>query len=130
MSVKMGTDPITGADITAAVVYRIADADGRLWRSAPAILNAAFLSQEINLNANGQWIRIPTLRHLLPGTVAQIELYVGTVDLQIFRVFANDPTVDYIEVCPQLFYLINDIMIQMAVALVFAGDHSYILTRS
>ena len=121
MSVKMGTDPITGADITAAVVYRIADADGRLWRSAPAILNAAFLSQEINLNANGQWIRIPTLRHLLPGTVAQIELYVGTVDLQIFRVFANDPTVDYIEVCPQLFYLINDIMIQMAVALVFAG---------
>lgn len=118
------TNPISSlalGDLTVAVVYRLTDADGRLWRSAPTITKDALLTTEENLNASGQWIRIPTLRHLLPGTTAQIEIYVGAVDLELFRVMPNDPTVDYLDVCPQSFYMVNDTMIQMSVALADAG---------
>jgi hypothetical protein len=49
--------------------------------------------------ASGSWLIIPTLRHLMAGTTAQIEVYQGSVDLQRYRVIDNDPTKDYIEFC-------------------------------
>lgn len=100
-------DPIDGADVGAALVYRIVDANGSIWRSSPAIgdiltSTMGFKSGSSGLTGdNEQWIRIPTLRHLLPGTTAQIELYMGSTDLELFKVFANDPTIDYFDYCPQ-----------------------------
>lgn len=94
--------PITTGDTGIAIVYRLTDASGAIWRSSPQVLaNALVWSESPSVNASGQWIIIPTLRHLLPGVTAQIEIYIGQVDLQLFRVIANDPTRDYIEFCPQ-----------------------------
>jgi len=98
-------DPITTGNAGVAIVYRFTDTSGTIWRSAPQVLANAFVWNENDggtLNASGQWLIIPTIRHLLPGTVAQIEIYIGQVDLQLYRVIANDPTVDYIEFCPQI----------------------------
>lgn len=96
------SNQVTTGDTAAAVVYSLTDADGAICRSAPQVLaNALVWNEGVNLNASGQWIRIPTLRHLLPGTVAQIEIYIGQVDLQLYRVIANDPTVDHINFCVQ-----------------------------
>jgi hypothetical protein len=95
-------NPVTNPDLSVALVYRIIDANGKIWRSAPYIgdiINRADGLDSTTIG-NEQWIRIPTLRHLLPDTTAQIELYIGSTDLELFRVFANDPTVDYFDYCP------------------------------
>jgi hypothetical protein len=77
-----------GATYTAvAARYVIRDPDGTLWRSAPYVL-----TQSINAGAT---ITVPTLRHLLPGTVAHIELYLSTGSAPLLQAtIANDPTVD------------------------------------
>jgi hypothetical protein len=96
--------PIATGDSGVAIVYRLTDSSGAIWRSAPQLLANALKWDENDggtLNASGQWIAIPTLRHLLPETTAQIEIYLGSVDLQLFRVIANDPERDFIEFCPQ-----------------------------
>lgn len=96
--------PITTGDTAFAVVYHIMDAEGSLWRSSPALVADGVKGDGINvgsLNASGEWLRIPTARHLLEGTRAEIEIYIqrdGT-DLQLFRTIENDPTVDYVDFC-------------------------------
>jgi len=55
---------------SAAAVYVIIDSDGTRWRSAPFVLSSAF--------GTGGTLYVPTLLHLLPGTSAYIEIYVGT----------------------------------------------------
>lgn len=61
---------VTGTDYQSiAVVYRIQDADGTVYRSAPFVLGLTF--------GVGTSISIPYLRHSLPGTTANIEVYVG-----------------------------------------------------
>ncbi len=104
MSFPDYTDAVDDGDLTAAVVYRLTDASGAVWRSAPQILVNAANATEANrpsLDPDGQWLIIPTLRHLMAGTTAQIEIYLGSVDLQMYRVIDNDPTVDYVEFCIQ-----------------------------
>jgi hypothetical protein len=49
-------------------------------------------------------VRIPTLRHLMENTIAEIEFYFGQVDLQLYAVYPNDPTVPYLEVYPNATY--------------------------
>jgi hypothetical protein len=88
---------IDDGDTAVAVVYRLTDSSGAVWRSAPQILVNALLADF--RQASGQWLVIPTLRHLMSGTTAQIEVYQGSVDLQRYRVLDNDPTKDYIEFC-------------------------------
>jgi hypothetical protein len=51
-----------------------------------------------------EMVRIPTLRHLMANTVAEIEFYVGQVDLRLYAVYPNDPTVPYLEVYPNAPY--------------------------
>jgi hypothetical protein len=97
--------PVENGDVSAAVVYRLTDSTGCIWRSAPKLLVSGLRADNSqtglgNGNAAGQWLVIPTLRHLMEGTAAQIEVYVGSVDLQQFFVLENDPTVDYIEFTP------------------------------
>lgn len=126
MTISLDIDsPITTGDTSAAIVYRITDVDGTLWRSAPKILVNAMRADGIesgtSVNASGQWFRVPTLRHLLPGTDAQIEIYLGDVDLNLFRVIANDPTVDYIDICPQNYYVSGGIMPSLTSAIEQAG---------
>lgn len=121
-------NPVTNPDLSVALVYRIIDANGKIWRSAPYIgdivtSTMGFKSEDLG---NEQWIRIPTLRHLLPGTTAQIELYIGSTDLELFHVFANDPTVDYIDYCPNFDKIgspLNggEMLISMAAVLAAAG---------
>lgn len=96
------TDPILDGDTTIAVVYRLTDSDGRLWRSSPYILaNCLYWNPPAGPTwGTDQRVRIPTLRHLMAGTVAEIELYIGQVDLQLFKVYPNDPTVNWIDVFP------------------------------
>lgn len=127
------TNPITaatpGADLGIGIVYKIVDANGDEYRSTPAVLASALVSTETVVNASGQWIRIPTLRHLLPGTVAQIEIYIGAVDLQLYRVIGNDPTVDYIDFMVQSPYIGTDmVMPTVAQALADAGPGEDIYT--
>jgi hypothetical protein len=96
------TTPITDGDASAAVVYRLTDADGRLWRSSPYLL-ANCLYWEYPPGESTVYhsiLRIPMLRHLMAGTVAEIEIYVGQVDLQLLSVYPNDPTVDYLDIYP------------------------------
>jgi hypothetical protein len=88
--------PVTAGDTALAVVYRLTDSDGRIWRSSPYIV-ADSLDWEGSTDFR---VRIPTLRHLMRGTVAEIELYIGQVDLQLFAVYPNDPTVFYKDVFP------------------------------
>jgi hypothetical protein len=89
--------PVSDGDTSIAIVYRLTDSSGAVWRSAPKILVNA-LRSDLSWGS-GQWIVIPTLRHLMDGTTAQIEVYQGAVDLQRYRVIDNDPTKDYIEFC-------------------------------
>jgi hypothetical protein len=89
--------PVDDGDISIAVVYRLIDSSGAVWRSAPRLLVNALSSD--TSSGSGQWLVIPTMRHLMAGTVAQIEIYQGDVDLKRYRVIDNDPTVDYIEFC-------------------------------
>jgi hypothetical protein len=115
---------ITTGDTSCAVVYRVVDKDGSVCRSTPAVFVAAARGDGMDgasLNASGQWIRIPTLRHLLEGTVAQIEIYFGTVDLQLFYVIDNDETVAYIDVCPPLWFMTSSSMISLDTAIAAAG---------
>ena len=96
--------PITDGDTTIAVVYRLMDPDGRIWRSSPYILADSLYwdtnsQSESPVNIDPR-VRIPMLRHLMAGTVAEVELYIGQVDLQLFKVYANDPTVNYVDVFP------------------------------
>lgn len=98
--------PIENGDTAVSVIYHIMDAEGSLWKSAPAlVLNAVRLdgAPTGTLNASGMWLRIPTMRHLLEGTTAEIEIYIQRdgADLQLFRTIGNDPTVDYIDFCVQ-----------------------------
>lgn len=95
-------DPITNGDTSCSVIYHVMDAEGSLWRSAPTILVNGLRGDGIetaSINASGEWLRIPTLRHLLPGTVAEIEIYIqrDNADRQLYRVLGNDPTVDYVD---------------------------------
>lgn len=88
---------VDDGDTSVAIVYRLTDSAGAVWRSAPRLLVNALRA---NVSwASGQWLVIPTLRHLMAGTTAQIEVYQGSVDLKRYRVIDNDPTVDYIEFC-------------------------------
>jgi hypothetical protein len=121
----MDTDnPITNGDYSCAIVYRMSDRDGSLWQSTPAVFPLCIRGDGIesgSINASGQWIRIPTLRHLIEGTTAQIEIYLGEIDLQLFRVIDNDPTIDYIDFCPQQLYIENSIMPSLTSAIEQAG---------
>lgn len=98
---------ITDGDTAIAVVYRLLDQDGRVWRSSPYVLKDSLYWNGSSLVGGGgdyacdHRIRIPTLRHLMADTQAQIELYIGNVDLKLFQVYANDPTVNYIDVFPK-----------------------------
>lgn len=98
-------DPIVAGDATLAVVYRLTDQDGRIWRSSPYLLpNSQWWDSDDpagSAHHSDSWVRIPTLRHLMAGTVAEIELYFGQVDLQLFIVLPNDPTVNYIDYYPK-----------------------------
>ncbi|HEU4369631.1 MAG TPA: hypothetical protein VFV05_15535, partial [Methylomirabilota bacterium] len=68
-----------------AVVYRFTSPDGTYWRSTP-------LLGTLDIN-NGATLTVPTLRHLLPGTTAQIEFYASTSGLpNLQEVKDNDPT--------------------------------------
>lgn len=96
---------ITDGDTALAVVYRLTDSDGRLWRSSPYVLDDCLYWDEDALvpalAESNQRIRIPTLRHLMAGTVAEIELYIGNADLQVFQVYPNNPAVNYIDILPK-----------------------------
>jgi hypothetical protein len=99
------TEPVTGGDLSAAVVYRLTDASGAVWRSAPRLLVSGLNSTNEHgggVDGSGLFLVIPTLRHLMEGTTAQIEVYVGDVDLRAFYVLANNPDADYIEFSPNL----------------------------
>ena len=97
------TSPIIDGDTAIAVVYRLTDVDGRIWRSSPYLLaGSMYWTYPPDSPTSGvdSRIRIPTLRHLMAGTQAEIELYIGQVDLQLFAVYQNDPTVAFIDVLP------------------------------
>ena len=99
-------DEITTGDASIAVVYRLMDNTGRIWRSSPYVLSGCLYWNSGSSPGSSDYaadhrVRIPTLRHLMAGTQAQIELYVGNVDLQLFQVYVNDPTVNYIDVFPK-----------------------------
>lgn len=53
-----------------AIVYHVRDSDGTLWRSSPYYYGTTY--------GAGSVFQIPMLRHLLPGTTANIEIYIGT----------------------------------------------------
>lgn len=69
-----------------AAVYRIVDADGTVWRSAPSVV--------VNTSGAGATMTAPSLRHLLPGTRAQVEFYGGTSTLQLVGIVDNDSSAD------------------------------------
>ena len=92
--------PITDGDTTIAVVYRLIDSDGRISRSSPYILANSLYWEYADAVGYDSRVRIPMLRHLMAGTVAEVELYIGQVDLQLFCVYPNDPTVNYLDVFP------------------------------
>jgi len=96
--------PITDGDTAAAIVYRLVDSMGSVSWSTPMlksnVLRMDSKLQGSPLTTGWQHMRIPTLRHLLPGTVAQIEVYIGQTALELFRVLENDPTTDYIDFSP------------------------------
>lgn len=120
--------PIVTGDAAASIVYRLTDADGAVWRSSPYVLANALVWAESSPNASGQWLVIPTLRHLMAGTTAQIELYLGTVDRQLFRVIENNPYQDFITLSPNVLYLGADLLmptIQEAVAEAGIGEVEY-----
>jgi hypothetical protein len=94
---SLATDPLTDGDTSVAAVYRLTDSSGGIWRSSPYILPNCLYWQGPTYDS---LIRIPTLRHLMAGTVAEIELYIGQVDLQLFAVYPNDPTVNFVDVHP------------------------------
>ena len=96
------TDPILDGDTTIAVVYRLTDSDGRITRSSPYILANSLYWENVPGGTTDvdSRVRIPMLRHLMAGTVAEVELYIGQVDLQLFAVYPNDPTVNYLDVLP------------------------------
>ena len=99
-------DPITDGDTSAAVVFRLVDSDGSVWRSSPYVL-ANCLYWTLKPGTTNEYhniLRVSTLRHLMAGATAQIEIYIGQVDLQLFDVYPNDPTVDYIDVQVDLLY--------------------------
>jgi hypothetical protein len=78
-----------GTTYIAAVCYRFTSPDGTFWRSAPIIGSLSI--------ANGATITVPTLRNLLPGTMAVIEWYAGAAGVAYLQeVKDNDPTVDSI----------------------------------
>lgn len=116
------TNPILTGDAAVSVVYRLTDADGAVWRSSPYVLADALVWSESSTLVAGQWLVIPTLRHLMAGTTAQIELYIGTVDRQLFRVLENNPFVDFITLSPNGLYITADgTMPTVAVAAAQAG---------
>ena len=96
MPARNDTELVIDGDTAIAVVYRLTDSDGRIWRSSPYILPDSLDWEGLT----DFRVRIPTLRHLMAGTTAEIELYIGQVDLQLFRVYANNPGVNYIDVYP------------------------------
>jgi hypothetical protein len=78
-----------GTTYIAAVCYRFTSPDGTFWRSAPIIGSLSI--------ANGATITVPTLRNLLPGTMAVIEWYAGAAGVAYLQeVKDNDTTVDSI----------------------------------
>ena len=122
--------PVTTGDTSAAIVYRLTDSSGCIWRSAPQIVLNGLRADNVegvSENASGQWLVIPTLRHLMSGTSAQIEIYLGTVDLQLFYVVENDPTIDYIEFSPNGVMVTGGVMptITAAIAAAPVGETLY-----
>lgn len=113
--------PVSDGDAGVAVAYRLTDADGSVWRSSPYVMANALRWEETVLNASGQWLLIPTLRHLMEGTTALIEIYIGQVDLNLFHVMPNDPSVDFIEFSPNALYLQNGLMPNIKTAVERAG---------
>ena len=101
-------DEIDTGDMAVAVTYRITYASGETQESAPRVLANGMKADNLNggaTGAGGQWLIIPTLRHLMSGTTAQIVIYLeGASTLQRFYVIENDPTVDYIEFSPNGVY--------------------------
>lgn len=88
------------ADVAVAAVYRIVQADGTIWRSAPVIGSIP----------GGGSVSIPTLRHVLSSkTVAKIEYYSGT-PLTLQTVLDNDPTVDAITFVPPVGVVPDEIL--------------------
>ena len=79
---------------SAAAVYVIRDKDGTLWRSAPYVLSSTI--------GHGATLYIPTLMHLLPGTTAFIEIYLGTSAIPKLQTTVANPIgpIDY----PKPFY--------------------------
>jgi hypothetical protein len=80
-------------DTSVAVVYRLTSSDGTIWRSSPYILPNSLVWESMAISR----LRVPTLRHLMEGTAAEIEIYIGQVDLQLVTVIVNDSTVDWID---------------------------------
>jgi len=125
--------PIENGDTAFAVVYHIMDAEGSLWRSAPMLAPVGLRGDGVqvgSLNASGEWLRIPTNRHLLEGTQAEIEIYVqrdGT-DLQLYWTIANDPTVDFIDFCVSDPELVLTLMVSVDDAMAAAGPGEILYT--
>ena len=121
--------PVTDGDTAVAIVYRLTDADGAVWRSSPMLKADALKFAETPVNAAGQWLVVPTLRHLMEGTTAQIEVYLGQVDLQLFYVLENDTSVDFVAWSPNAtFYDANGgtmPTIEEAIALAGTGEVLY-----
>jgi hypothetical protein len=69
-----------------AACYRITDSDGTVWRSSPFLLASG--------GGAGATLKVPTLRHTLPNTVVEIEVYAGSGSPQLQGYLANDKTVD------------------------------------
>ena len=85
--------PAPTGDTSVAVVYRLTSSDGTIWRSSPYILPNSLVWESMAISR----LRVPTLRHLMEGTAAEIEIYIGQVDLQLVTVILNDSTVDWID---------------------------------
>jgi hypothetical protein len=72
-----------------AIRYVITDPDGTLWRGAPTIL--------VQGMAAAAQVYYPTLRHLLPGTTAKVEIYLANTSSTtpyLQTTVANNPAVD------------------------------------
>jgi len=96
MSPNVITIGASGYDIWSggyAVVYRIVDSDARIWRSAPMSVLQTLANPAGTLD-------VSTLRHLLPGTTAQIEIYAGSTALYLQTVLDNNPQADTVTWTP------------------------------
>ena len=81
---------------TVQYLYRMVDADGTIYRSAPSPAQ----TQIFNVGG-GSAVTVKPLTHMMPGATAQIELYmstVGSTEPFLQTVVDNDPTVDTITI--------------------------------